>query len=155
MTDLKLVVWNVEWMNDLFVPNRQTAAFKPDDDEPAHSPGATVKQRREDLAGVLQELAPDLVVVVEGPNRPEELQLVEDCRRQSQENSGPSHTDQTQLFRYLFDNGRNQGHSTNRLRRHQRRPWPGCQRKAFVWQRSGTPNGQCMETRNLPKQRVI
>ena len=75
MTDLKIVVWNVEWMNDLFVPNRQTAAFKPDDDEPTHSPGATIKQRREDLAGVLQELAPDLVVVVEGPNRPEELQL--------------------------------------------------------------------------------
>ena len=113
MTDLKLVVWNVEWMNDLFVSNRQTAAFKPDDDEPAHSPGATVKQRH--LWSVRVE------------------QVLEDCRHQSQENSGPSHTDQTQLFRYLFGNRRNQGHFTNRLRRHQRWLRPGCQRKALVW----------------------
>jgi hypothetical protein len=31
MPDLKLLVWNVEWMNDLFVADAESAAFKPDD----------------------------------------------------------------------------------------------------------------------------
>ncbi|MEA4906894.1 MAG: hypothetical protein VB089_04700 [Anaerolineaceae bacterium] len=75
MPELKMVLWNMEWMNDLFGPNDQPAAFKPDDDHPAHDSGATIRQRRDDLSGVLNELAPDLVVVVEGPNRTSELQL--------------------------------------------------------------------------------
>jgi endonuclease/exonuclease/phosphatase family metal-dependent hydrolase len=75
MSTLKFVLWNMEWMNDLFGPNDQPAAFRPDEEHPFHHPGATVRQRRDDLSGVLDELAPDIVVVVEGPNRTEELQL--------------------------------------------------------------------------------
>jgi endonuclease/exonuclease/phosphatase family metal-dependent hydrolase len=73
--DIRFVVWNMEWMNDLFVANDQPPAFRPDAEEPTHHKGATVRERREDLSGVLDELAPDVVVIVEGPNRPEELQL--------------------------------------------------------------------------------
>lgn len=75
MADLKLVVWNMEWMNDLFGPNDGPPAFRDDGEEPLHSPGSTVRQRRDDLSGVLNELAPDIVVAVEGPNRTGELQL--------------------------------------------------------------------------------
>ncbi|MEW6387065.1 MAG: endonuclease/exonuclease/phosphatase family protein [Thermodesulfobacteriota bacterium] len=84
MPSLKLVLWNMEWMNDLFGPNDQPPAFKPDQDKTAHNPQATVRQRRDDLSGVLNELAPDLVVVVEGPNRTEELQLFFDHDVQGQ-----------------------------------------------------------------------
>lgn len=72
MLALKLLVWNVEWMNDLFDTQGN---FKPDDEKPYHTPGSTVAQRRNDLAGVINEIGPDIVVVVEGPNRTQELQL--------------------------------------------------------------------------------
>lgn len=75
MAELKVVVWNVEWMNDLFGPNDEPAAFKADNHRPFHTPDSTVLQRRQDLSGVLTELTPDVVVLVEGPNRTEELQL--------------------------------------------------------------------------------
>lgn len=75
MSTVKFVLWNMEWMNDLFVPNDQPVAFRPDDERPSHHADATIRQRRNDLSGVLNELAPDIVVVVEGPNRTEELQL--------------------------------------------------------------------------------
>src|SRR5215203_5679792 len=65
----------MEWMNDLFVSNDEPPAFRPDEDEPAHHRGATVRERRDHLSGALNELAADVVVVVEGPNRAEELQL--------------------------------------------------------------------------------
>jgi hypothetical protein len=75
MAGLKLLLWNMEWMNDLFGPNDQPPAFKPDGAKPTHHPQATVLQRRQHLSGVLNELTPDIVVVVEGPNRTGELQL--------------------------------------------------------------------------------
>ena len=75
MSDLKLVLWNMEWMNDLFVSNDKPPAFRPDDAVPTHHSGATVRERRDHLSGVLNELSPDIVVVVEGPNRSQELQL--------------------------------------------------------------------------------
>jgi endonuclease/exonuclease/phosphatase family metal-dependent hydrolase len=75
MSDFKLVLWNMEWMNDLFQSDQQAPSFRPDDAEPLHHKGATVRQRRDDLSGVLNELAPDIVVIVEGPSRPGELQL--------------------------------------------------------------------------------
>ena len=75
MADLKLCVWNVEWMNDLFGSNDLPPAFRPDSDKPAHASGSTVRKRRDDLSGVIDDLAPDVVVVVEGPNRSGELQL--------------------------------------------------------------------------------
>ena len=75
MPTLRFLVWNMEWMNDLFGPNDQPVAFRADGDHPAHHAGATVRQRRDHLAGVLNELAPDVVIVVEGPNQTDELQL--------------------------------------------------------------------------------
>jgi endonuclease/exonuclease/phosphatase family metal-dependent hydrolase len=74
MPSLRLVLWNMEWLNDLFVNDTQAAQFRPDNDKAPNSEG-TVKQRRDDLSGVLRELGPDVVIVVEGPSRPEELQL--------------------------------------------------------------------------------
>jgi endonuclease/exonuclease/phosphatase family metal-dependent hydrolase len=75
MTNLKMVVWNMEWMNDLFGPNDAPPAFRADDEAPQHNKNTTIKKRRDDLAGVLNELSPDIIVVVEGPNRTNELQL--------------------------------------------------------------------------------
>ncbi|MDD1750040.1 MAG: hypothetical protein LUO89_09205 [Methanothrix sp.] len=75
MSNLKLVLWNMEWLDDLFKKGNQAAQFRPDDEKTPHSSQTTVKQRRDDLSGVLRELMPDVVVIVEGPSRPEELQL--------------------------------------------------------------------------------
>jgi hypothetical protein len=74
MPNLKLVEWNMEWMNDLFADDSQAPQFLPDDKKAGHSSG-TVKQRRDDLSGVIRELDPDVIIVVEGPSRPGELQL--------------------------------------------------------------------------------
>jgi hypothetical protein len=70
MSNLKLVLWNMEWLDDLFTKDDQAVKFRPDDEKTAHSSGSTVKQRRDDLSGVLRELNPDMVIVVEGPSRP-------------------------------------------------------------------------------------
>jgi len=75
MAKIKLLCWNVEWMNDLFMGDTEPAAFRPDTDKPQHTTSTTVKTRREHLSGVLKDLAPDVVVVAEGPSRKEELAL--------------------------------------------------------------------------------
>lgn len=72
METLKFLLWNVEWMNDLF---DAAGNFHPDTHIPVHNRDTTVKERREHLSGVINELSPDLIVVVEGPNREQELQL--------------------------------------------------------------------------------
>jgi endonuclease/exonuclease/phosphatase family metal-dependent hydrolase len=80
MSQISLGVWNVEWLNDLFTSVNGQAAFKPDGTQ-VRGPrsGNTVRQRRDSLAGVLNALAFDAVVVVEGPNTTEELQLFFDA----------------------------------------------------------------------------
>jgi endonuclease/exonuclease/phosphatase family metal-dependent hydrolase len=75
LSTIKLLCWNVEWMNDLFMAGTGPAAFRPDAEKPQHNTDTTVKTRREDLSGVLKDLAPDVVVVCEGPSRQEELKL--------------------------------------------------------------------------------
>jgi hypothetical protein len=67
-------VWNIEWMNDLFTGD--TPVFRPDGDV-VRGPRRdnTVAQRRADVAGVINDLDLDAMVIVEGPNRVEELQL--------------------------------------------------------------------------------
>jgi endonuclease/exonuclease/phosphatase family metal-dependent hydrolase len=81
LTDTRLLLWNMEWMNDLFVSGEEDdpAQFRPDEEEPTHHKDATVRQRRDHLSGVLDELAADVVIVVEGPNRAGELQLFFDA----------------------------------------------------------------------------
>lgn len=75
MSTITMVLWNMEWLNDLFIAGDQAAQFRPDQDKAQHAPDSTIRQRRDDLSGVLRDLAPDLVVVVEGPSRQDELQL--------------------------------------------------------------------------------
>lgn len=72
MATLKLLLWNMEWVNDLF---DQNGDFHSDTHKPQHSQGTPVRTRRNHLSGILNELVPDIVVVVEGPNREKELKL--------------------------------------------------------------------------------
>ena len=65
-------------MNDLFVADSGPAAFRPDGAQSEHT-GATIRQRRNDLAGVINDMAPDIMVLVEGPSRGEELQMFFDA----------------------------------------------------------------------------
>jgi len=76
MTEIRLGVWNMEWLNDLFASEGGQLVFKSDGSK-VRGPraGNTVAERRESLAGVLNALAFDAVVVVEGPNTTAELQL--------------------------------------------------------------------------------
>ncbi len=75
---IKVGVWNMEWMNDLFGSD---GGFKPDDSTvrgpkpPWEKSGPTVIKRRKALSGVIDELGFEVLVVVEGPNKKEELQL--------------------------------------------------------------------------------
>lgn len=70
--EIKFLNWNMEWMNDLFT---DTHVFKADNAKPFHTKSSTVKQRRDDLAGVINEIKPDVVSIIEGPSHVEELQL--------------------------------------------------------------------------------
>ncbi|MFD1143826.1 hypothetical protein ACFQ4C_22040 [Larkinella insperata] len=72
MEKLNVLLWNMEWMNDLF---DSSGTFRPDDAVPQHAPDTTVRTRRTQLSGVIAEIDPDVVIVVEGPNTDKELQL--------------------------------------------------------------------------------
>jgi exonuclease III len=72
MATIKVLCWNMEWMNDLFL---EDGTYKANNTVPSHHPGATVKIRREHLSGVIEDINPDVLVVVEGPNKTKELQL--------------------------------------------------------------------------------
>jgi len=65
-------------MNDLFVADSGPAAFRPDSAQSEHT-GATIRQRRNDLAGVINDMVPDIMVLVEGPSRGDELQMFFDA----------------------------------------------------------------------------
>jgi hypothetical protein len=60
----------MEWMNDLFVAGNGPAALRPDAEKPLHNQDTTVRTRRDHLSGVLKDLQPDIVVVIEGPEPP-------------------------------------------------------------------------------------
>ncbi|MGH6624432.1 MAG: endonuclease/exonuclease/phosphatase family protein [Burkholderiaceae bacterium] len=75
MAKIRFMVWNMEWMNDLFQAGTP-ARFRPDGEKPQHfDTGVTIAKRKADLRGVLTELAPDVLVIVEGPSETAELQL--------------------------------------------------------------------------------
>lgn len=71
MATVKVLCWNMEWMNDLF---DEAGNFHPDLHRPQHASDTTVRTRRDHLSGVIEDLNPDVVVIVEGPNRETELQ---------------------------------------------------------------------------------
>ena len=60
MAKLKFLMWNVEWMNDLFTTGTGPAAFRPDGEKPLHNKDTTVKVRRDHLSGVLKEIGPEI-----------------------------------------------------------------------------------------------
>ena len=78
---IKFAVWNLEWLNDLFVADSAGGAAFKDDDVEVRGPEVngrktTVGRRKELIRKGLAELDVDVLVVVEGPNRTEELALL-------------------------------------------------------------------------------
>ncbi len=75
MGTIRLGTWNIEWMNDLFTTSGGQVVFK-GDNRTVRGPRSrnTVRERIDDIAGVIDTLNFDALVIVEGPNRVEELQ---------------------------------------------------------------------------------
>ena len=84
MAKFKIGVWNMEWLNDLFLKNNQGPTFKQDTTKVKgpHPDGKrddpTVAQRLDILGRGLAALDVDVLVVVEGPDRTEELSMLMD-----------------------------------------------------------------------------
>lgn len=72
MQEIKFALWNAEWMNELF--EGQPPVFR-DGDDKGYMTRQKIKDRREDLTGVINDINADVWVLVEGPNQTEELQL--------------------------------------------------------------------------------
>jgi endonuclease/exonuclease/phosphatase family metal-dependent hydrolase len=68
----------MEWLNDLFVADTKPVAFKPDDTKVRGPHGSTVGTRKARITDGLADLDLEALVVVEGPTRGEELQLLFD-----------------------------------------------------------------------------
>lgn len=82
---MKIVVWNMEWLNDLFMPGPgDTVAIKDGGQRvrgpkpPWQKENTTVAERLQLIGSGLIDLDADIVVIVEGPNRSDELQLLFD-----------------------------------------------------------------------------
>lgn len=79
---LKLVTWNMDWLADLFAEDDDgQPMLKPEDmavrgPSPLNRPGAgpTVAHRLRLLKKAIVDLDPDLILVLEGPNRSQALQ---------------------------------------------------------------------------------
>lgn len=74
MAEIQFGVWNIEWMNSLF--EGDPPQFKAGDTK-VRGPRKNnmVDDRVKDISGVINEMDLQVLVVVEGPNRVEELQL--------------------------------------------------------------------------------
>ena len=57
MAKLKFLMWNVEWMNDLFTTGTGPAAFTSDGEKPLHNKDTTVKVRRDHYPAYSKKLA--------------------------------------------------------------------------------------------------
>ena len=80
---IRFATWNLEWLNDLFLADSLgPAQFKEDTAEvrgpETHGRKATVGGRKALIRKGLADLDVDVLVVVEGPNRTEELALLFD-----------------------------------------------------------------------------
>jgi hypothetical protein len=78
MGKIKLVSWNMEWLNDLFVsgPSGQAAAWRADGDKPQHNEKTTVGARKALIKEALGKIEADVMVVTEGPSDPAEFALL-------------------------------------------------------------------------------
>jgi len=74
----KLVVWNLEWLDDLFVSARDGIGWRADTYEDFRGPGTNVADRVERIAHGIAHMDPDILVIVEGPHRQEEFRLLID-----------------------------------------------------------------------------
>ena len=74
MTEIRLGVWNIEWMNSLFEGDPPQLK---QGDIAVRGPrrNNTVAERIHDITCVINEMDLQVLVIVEGPNRQEELQL--------------------------------------------------------------------------------
>lgn len=94
---MKFVNWNIEWMNDWFVPiSAGPPAFRTD------NPGrgiADVADLAGRVAGVIRALAPDVLAIQEGPSREGEMRLfVDGFLDGAYDILGPSGTGQQRLY---------------------------------------------------------
>lgn len=81
LPDINFMQWNMEWLDDLFVPLGTAGAvpaFRPDTDVPQHDKKTTVGARKALIKQALSLLAADVMVVVEGPHHPLEFQMLFD-----------------------------------------------------------------------------
>lgn len=81
---MKIVVWNMEWLNDLFTTQGGAVVLKSGSERvrgpkpPWQKENTTVAERLALIRSGLEDLDADILVVVEGPNKTEELQLLFD-----------------------------------------------------------------------------
>lgn len=77
---MKLAVWNMEWLNDLV--DSGAGAVKPDDETvrgpkpPWQKANPTVAERIALLREGLADLDPDILLIVEGPDRTEDMKVL-------------------------------------------------------------------------------
>lgn len=77
---MKLAVWNMEWLNDLV--DSSAGALKPNDRNvrgprpPWKNEGPTVAERITLLREGLADLDPDILLIVEGPDRTEDMEIL-------------------------------------------------------------------------------
>lgn len=76
----KLAVWNMEWLNDLV--DSDAGRLKPDNQNvrgprpPRENQGPTVAERIVLLREGLADLDPDILLIVEGPDRAEDMEVL-------------------------------------------------------------------------------
>jgi hypothetical protein len=68
---MRLVNWNIEWMNHWFVPDPQTA-LRPDNSSEGITDTGALATR---VASVIKSLDPDLLMVEEGPSMLDEMEV--------------------------------------------------------------------------------
>jgi hypothetical protein len=75
---MRVANWNIEWMNDWFVPIREGGPDWRDGPVTGGRPVEDVRELADRVAAVIRRMAPDLLAVQEGPSRAGEMQLFVD-----------------------------------------------------------------------------
>lgn len=73
MPIIKVVSFNIEWMNDWFTNDGDIVAFRENFTREGHTSNTKETARR--AADTIKEIDPDILAIQEGPSRPEELAL--------------------------------------------------------------------------------
>jgi hypothetical protein len=119
---MKIVNWNIEWMNDWFTPiSAGPPAWRVDNPGRGITDVAVLAQR---VAHVIRTLEPDVVTIQEGPSRQGEMQLfVDDFLDGDFQVLGPSGRGTQRLFTLVRKNGAVE---------HAARVWPESSRINFL-----------------------